>query len=540
MTIENFKKTDFNFNGVYRGIVEDNADPLDSGRVRVRIRGLHPILGEDVPVEQLPWAEPAIGLYWSGGRNITNKDHKNDTPDKPESRYNPYPPARTLDGNIPTPPEIPGADRQPKNQEIIDNFGNACGTGGIFTVPKRGNWVFLFFEHGNHMNPIYFAMAPSKPDWDFQKEFRNSEVTQKIEQLKEFRKEFEPKEVVSGSDWAKAAKVDSRVERPKFNILPIDHSNDNTNRDVTCITSLNGTSIIIDNRLNREQIFVIHKNYMEYTDTEGNRKVYIGKERDKTQERVNDPDKRTNYEVGVEGNHELHVFGNYDLYAKGRLHIQCDSHVQIDAQKTVGVLSREGDVDVIIEKGNANLDIKKGNVDAHIGNNLNAHIKKNLNAKIDGKLNATVNGASDLTLKGSVKAKTGSVDLTVDGDAKVKVSGNTDIDSPDVRLSGNLHVGKDIKVGGSCDVKRTAKFGADVTVRTGISCGGYLRNRGEANLGSPVIAHGLNVVSGIGTGSGSGTENPQNPSAPSSPVQTQQETGNMINKNFEESDSEQN
>lgn len=537
--IDQFERPDFGNFKIYRGVVEDNADPKDVGRVRVRIREIHNENGLITPTNQLPWAEPALGLAWSGGYNITNKDHQNDSPDEaPTSgRYNPADPARTPGGNKPENVVLPTNGEQPQEQISFDDVGNACGTGGRFVVPKRGNWVFVFFESGNHMKPIYFAMAPMARDWAFQKQFRNEEINQKIEQINLFKKEFEPRNTVQGKDWAAAAKVDSRVVEPDLNILPLDHSNGNTNRDVECVTSLNGTTIIIDNRLDKEQIFVIHKNYMEYTDVDGNRKVYVGKRHgDVVPNRVNDPDVSTNYEIGVEGNHLVHIFGNYDLYTKGRIHIQCDEHVQIDAKKSVGILSKEGDIDLIVENGNVNLDVQKGYVDAHIAKNLNAHIEGNINAQIDGSLNATVAGNSDLTLVGDVKLEAGSLDATINGEARINVSNGVDITSPNVTISGDLDVGGYIRAAGTCDVKGTAKFGSNVFVQTGIDCGGYLRNRGEANLGSPLIAHGLAVVGGTGTGRGGGTAAPSSPNSPTNPAQTTQETGNKVDKDFETTD----
>jgi hypothetical protein len=132
----------------------------------------------------------------------------------------------------------------------------------------------------------------------------------------------------------------------------------------------------------------------KYTDVDGNRKVYVGKRNhDKPENSQNpvsplilDKDEPTNYEVGVEGNHNVHIFGNYDIYVKGRTNIQCDDHVQIDAKKSVGIVSRIGDFDIIVEKGNMNIDIKEGYVDAHIGKNLNAHINGNANLLIDNNL----------------------------------------------------------------------------------------------------------------------------------------------------------
>jgi len=42
------------------GVVEDNQDPLELGRVRVRVEGLHSNKLEDIDTEDLPWATVAI------------------------------------------------------------------------------------------------------------------------------------------------------------------------------------------------------------------------------------------------------------------------------------------------------------------------------------------------------------------------------------------------------------------------------------------------------------------------------------------------
>ena len=60
----------FTFNGNYRAIVEDNEDPIDIGRVRVRIFGMHSLDPKETPVDHLPWAEPCLAMYYSGGKNL--------------------------------------------------------------------------------------------------------------------------------------------------------------------------------------------------------------------------------------------------------------------------------------------------------------------------------------------------------------------------------------------------------------------------------------------------------------------------------------
>jgi len=92
--------------GIYRGVVEDNNDPLKNGRCRIRVFGVHSSSNiatetEGIPTSQLPWAEPVLGL---------------------------------IEGSI--------------------------SGYGLFAVPLQGSHVFVFFENGNHMKPRYFGSAP--------------------------------------------------------------------------------------------------------------------------------------------------------------------------------------------------------------------------------------------------------------------------------------------------------------------------------------------------------------------------------------------
>lgn len=91
---------DCKFYGNYRGLVIDVNDPLSSGRVKVRVYGVY----DDIPTAVIPWAQYA-DPFMGGLQNI----------------------------------------------------------GGII-VPDLGADVWVFFEGGDHHNPVYFAGAPSAGD----------------------------------------------------------------------------------------------------------------------------------------------------------------------------------------------------------------------------------------------------------------------------------------------------------------------------------------------------------------------------------------
>ena len=88
------------YTGFYRGIVVDDEDPDEGGRIKVRV---HPMFSsEDIKDEDLPWAVPADAI-------------------------------------------IQGA--------AIDE--------GAVTIPHVDSHVFIFFEDGDIYQPVYFAAARS-------------------------------------------------------------------------------------------------------------------------------------------------------------------------------------------------------------------------------------------------------------------------------------------------------------------------------------------------------------------------------------------
>lgn len=528
--INNVEKPSYDLSGIFRGLVENNVDPNDAGLVQVRILGVHDFDGKVTPVVQLPWAKPALSLEWSGGYNIRNKDHQNETPDKPTDRYDPGNNSLVA-GTTVTAKAFPQDNKEKFLDEREDPYSNACGTGGKFVVPKRGNWVFLFFENGNHMCPVYFAMCPMERDWATQKVQRNKEIDEKISQITDFRKEFKPRTEANPDDtetWTENAIVNPFIDIPKLTIPPIDHSD--SNRDISSFTSAHGTTFIIDNRYKKERIYLIHKNSIDHIDENGNKKVYIGRSRNKVDPASNDPNTPCNYEVGVEGDHEMFILGDYKIYTRGDVSVQGDGNLQIDIEKNIGIVTRSGDLDIIMQDGNINID-SKGNININVQKNANIKVGENANILVQKDLKATVEGTSDILLKGSVKLQTeGDLDMTVNGSLKINAGSSVDITSPEVKISGNLSVQGAIKVNQDVDVSGSIKVQQVAYVLQGIDCGGYIRNRGPADLGFPLTAHGLIVTGGSGSGSGRTPSRGSSPSAPSTPTEATPSTGIDVNK----------
>jgi hypothetical protein len=98
MISNTIKRTSKKYMGKYRGVVEDTADPLTLGRVRIRIR---PMMHNSTIVnDALPWAVPAFPIHGGAGSGF-----------------------------------------------------------GFFAVPRVGAEVWVFFEMGDPMQPVYFAEA---------------------------------------------------------------------------------------------------------------------------------------------------------------------------------------------------------------------------------------------------------------------------------------------------------------------------------------------------------------------------------------------
>lgn len=380
MSWTDFTKDDFSFPGNCRAIVEENDDPLEIGRVRVRIFGIHSLDPEETPLEHLPWAEPCLSVYYSGGQNINNKE----APDKER-----YLPNSDINNE-----NIPPRNVSEYSPEFVDNTMVNSGSGGKLSVPRKGSQVWCFFENGDHTRIHYWAMAPKARDWIVQKKHLVEMIQEKRDDINELREEFEPdNEEYTGSSCSANAKVKVWTNKPKIEIFQIDKIK---NHYITSCTSDLGVTSIIVNEPGKERMYLIHKGYMEYTDENGQRKTLVGTSVDEATSFEQDEaklgeDLRNDKEELIANNYELHILGDFDIFVNSSTYIQCEKDVQINAKKNIGILSREADIDLICDKADFNLNTN-GLVNINANDNIQFNTEKDFIFKIGGDFNVDVGG----------------------------------------------------------------------------------------------------------------------------------------------------
>lgn len=360
----------FDFPGNYRAIVEENIDPLDIGRVRVRILGIHSPDPSITPTEELPWAEPCLSLYYSGGQNLKNQTSSNG------KRYSP-------DGTTFTPPPRTTETYQPTFQ---DSISKNDGSGGIFTVPRKGTMVWVFFDVGNHIRPQYWGIAPKKADWVEQRKKLTTELGNKKSEVDDIRNEFTPDTAAhKGSSCAAGAQVSTKINKPRLKVNDI---NDIQNSQLTSFTSPGGVTYIIVNEDGKERTYIIHKGYMEYTSETGQRKIIVGK----TNGVAND------LEQVVANNFELHIGGDFDIYVRKSHFIQVDGDAEINVKGNAGIHAGK-DIDLVSDSS-INLDAK-ANINMHAGKDFQFHANGNILGKVDADYSIGIGGNHSVSIGAS-------------------------------------------------------------------------------------------------------------------------------------------
>lgn len=108
------------FDGVYRGYVIYNEDPLNRGRIKIFVPGVYSSKYMD-NYDVLPWALPAMSIFGGGSTNALKE----------------------------------GVLNKEVGYSSVPHMGNV----------STGSQVFVFFENGDINHPVYFAVAQSGEGW---------------------------------------------------------------------------------------------------------------------------------------------------------------------------------------------------------------------------------------------------------------------------------------------------------------------------------------------------------------------------------------
>lgn len=489
---DGISRSNFRFDGNYRAIVEDTTDPMNAGRVRIRIFGVHSPDPTVTPTEQLPWAEPALSLYYSGG--ILNDKDINDEVDS-DGRYTPK---KDITADVPA---RNVTQLTPSTGNWEDAIMNACGAGGIYTVPRLGSIVWIFFDGGNHVYPKYWATAPRALDWERQRQKIDDLIAEKRDQIAKLKEDITPDTVeYEGSGTATAnAKVATKIPSPKMWLHQLSDIN---NGDITSITSAFGATYIIVNKNGKERLYVFNKGSAQYVDEQGQTKTLIGISTNSGSDQNND------YQMMVGNNVEIHLLGDYNVYAKNNIFLETEGNVEINSKTNVGIVAREGDIDILVKKGHCNIDVE-GNCNVRSGGNTQVETEGDLIAKVTGKLDAAVQGDVIANVQGDADIKTqGSINLSATGDINMNATGDIAMSCMNLKVQTNAAMS--VQATTSVDIQGNS----GVSVAGGGS--GLSLAPGTANIQSTQIGLAGSSVQlqgqvNMGSSASGGTANPPQP-----------------------------
>jgi hypothetical protein len=397
----NFEREDFRIEGFYRALVEDNVDPLEAGRVRVRILGIHSMDVLEAPTENLPWAEPVLPLEHSGGANLQNIDMKPGVPATPQTKYTPMPIIPPLAPQLPTPIPTDSVNAATTEFATIPEHRdvNLCnsGTGGKYTTPAKGSIVWIFFDGGCHLRPQYFAMATQRRDWQAQKlkligalRDRDSLLTSLNTLISAVESTDTPEEHKFTHSAVSSSSIKTPVPKPSSVSISPQYLTSIRMENLTSWTSPGGTTILSDHTFGKERLFILHKGFSQFVDEKGQVVKIVGKTSPApvnqatainpvhTSGLAND---ETEYIAGLKN---LFIIGDYNVVTNGNCFFECHGSTQINASQNVGIVARNGNVNVLSEKGCLNiealqsLNIKSKDIQIEADNNIIIKSKKSI------------------------------------------------------------------------------------------------------------------------------------------------------------------
>jgi hypothetical protein len=364
--------------GIFRGVVEDNEDPLKAGRVRVRVHGIHTSSKiktelEGIPTDELPWAEPIL----------------------------------------------------PINEGSISGFG-------IWAVPLQGSHVMCFFENGNPTQLRYFGSMPGIPE-SKESYSNDNRDTMSTDGFKDPNGQYPTRQRLGEPDWhrlSRGKKAGTLVETK------------NNERDISVPTALGGNwsepqspfaaryphnyvitthgglTIELDSTPNAARINIYHpSNSFIEIDNDGNMVVKNNAEKYEIVTEGKNIHIKQQRNLTIDGDSKKKVEGDETIEVGGNKQIQIDGNkiedIDGDLTQTVGGDKTENISGDKIENitGNKYENIQGDKDRLYEGDEAN-EVTGDKTDVIGGNLSITVSGNITLTASGNIQLVGSNIGIT--------------------------------------------------------------------------------------------------------------------------------
>ena len=340
MSTKNFLGAEFFW---WYGVVEDRADPLNAGRVRVRILGLHTKDRNAIPTADLPWATVLGGTNSAGISGLG------------------FSPPFLVEGSW-----VMGFFRDGEKQEPVV-LGSAPG----YPIEKAKDTGFydpqlIYPRHVNETDVNRLAYSDNHP----------STVLRKATRLTN----------IATADFNSVSAADGSVINPSdggtFDQPPIPHAPIYPYNHVTETEA--GHILEFDDTNDNERIHLRHAagSSLEYTAT------------DTTQIHKNDntilTSNNENHYIG--GHSNVTIDGHHKLFINKSQSINNHYNIQIGANANINIQVDSGNVNIVTVQGKINLNAG-GDYNVKVGGNYTLTVAGNKTEVIEGTKTSNTTGA---------------------------------------------------------------------------------------------------------------------------------------------------
>ena len=333
------------------GVVEDRADPLEAGRVRVRILGTHDKDRNILPTSYLPWAQCLL----------------------------------------PT---------------------TSAGISGIGFSPSRlveGSWVMGYFKDGRtRQDPFVIGSIPG-----YSKELSDglgfsdpNQIYPKFANESDVSRLGRSGEEHSSLIGRKAARI-TGIPTADFDAIENATADDGNSWSQPAISA--APSYPYNSVMETESGHIL-----EFDDTTGVERIHLYHKIGSSIELLEDGSrvdiiKNDNYTL-TSGNNAVYIQGNSDVTLNGRHKIYINKSATAGNDYTIQV-GAGANVNIQVDTGDCNIHTRSGTMNLIAGNDFNLKVKGNMNVECDGTKTETVSGSSTFRTVGAVTVTGSTIDL---------------------------------------------------------------------------------------------------------------------------------